>query len=162
MALRRLIAARRKAIRRLQETVIGYGHAPAWAGGGDKAPPLDDPIWQHALCDRVNHTVTWHLPGEEETSTDMHSVFIQIGRQLQTNLDRHNGGRSTSMTIRSIRVRKTSEPLSPPWPISGRWRAWLRLSRTVTRAPKTEACPPTWAARRAVTPPLTRSARSNA
>lgn len=56
------------------------------------APPLDDPIWQHALCDPVHHTVTWHLPGEEETSTDRHSVFVQIGRQLQTNLDCHNGG----------------------------------------------------------------------
>jgi hypothetical protein len=34
--------------------------------GGTIATSRSDPIWQHADCDQRRHTVTWHLPGEDE------------------------------------------------------------------------------------------------
>jgi hypothetical protein len=44
--------------------------APQWAVDLEKRHgdhlSATDPVWQHATCDERHHTVTWHLPGENE------------------------------------------------------------------------------------------------
>jgi hypothetical protein len=46
------------------------GQAPQWAVDLEKRHgdhlSATDPVWQHATCDERHHTVTWHLPGENE------------------------------------------------------------------------------------------------
>lgn len=43
------------------------GRAPQWAVDiakrqGDIATSPTDPVWQHATCDKVHHTINWQLP----------------------------------------------------------------------------------------------------
>jgi hypothetical protein len=67
-------------------------HAPAAPLVSGKFAPPDVP-WLMAHGAFLAAKTNWRERfGEKETSTDMRSVFVQIGRQLQTNLDCHNGG----------------------------------------------------------------------